>query len=203
VNVRLASAAAIAVSVLGTAGAALLSAGTANATPTPFPTRTVWLNSYSPTVVDGGSEVQAPFALTAGATYKIMVSGTFSAWGSWGYQRCGLPDPSAVYASPGIPNIPVGDDAIFRFAYPRYTIGGCRKVLPQHTKFFQLSLGAGWAAFTPNGGAPAEPKDGIHCYTETVTGTGTDPQFRIVDWDPMDNSGELKIEITEVSPPAV
>jgi hypothetical protein len=176
--------------------------GQAAAKPTDFNPSTVFLNSYSATKVDGGSEVHGGIRLKSGDTYTIEVQGTFSAWSDWPYRRCGKPEPSAVYRSGGRDDVPVGDDAVFRFAEPLYT-GKCpRAALPRRTTTFQINLGSGsgWTPFVPDGGVPRKPTSGTHRYTETVVGTGKTPKFRIVDWMPSDNSGELMITIHEQTP---
>jgi hypothetical protein len=144
-----------------------------------------------------GNTVTAPVVLASGVTYTAEVSGAVSSWGAWPFKRCGKPDPSAEFPSGGGPNIPVGDDAQFRFAVPNYK-GKCVK-LPKKTAYFQVNLGSGW--FHPiASGEPSKPsndnKGSQHPYTFTFVGQGVAPTFRYVDFHASDNSGQFKITLT-------
>jgi hypothetical protein len=180
------------------AGAALgiVGVGAAGASPT---STSLYLDSYTANNSSGGNAVMGPDVLVAGQTYTLEVQGTYSAWGDWPFRRCGKPGPSPVYRSPasdGNSTQPVGDDAVFRFAQPLF-IGKCpRKTLPRPTGLFQVNLGNGWKSFVPDGGIPKKPTKGTHPYTATIVGQGVQPQFRIVDWRPSDNDGQLLITIS-------
>jgi hypothetical protein len=156
-----------------------------------------FLNSWAPSRAVGDARTY-PLRFFTGKSYTIIVTGDFSAWGDWPGRHCGNPEPSPLYSSFGRPDTPVGDDAVFRFARPLYR-RDCPSVVTYATNYFQINLGTGWKPFVPNGGIPSRPAGGEHLYAETVTGLGTAPQFRIVDWNPRDNSGELKITVTSSS----
>ncbi|MGO9882222.1 MAG: hypothetical protein ACLPV4_04305 [Solirubrobacteraceae bacterium] len=157
-----------------------------------------YLDSYNANNNSGGNSVSAPITFVDGHTYRITVSGTFSAWGAWPHRRCGKPEPSAVYLSPasdGQTVTAVGDDALFEFAHPLYK-GRCTSGLPRYQGLFQINLGSGWHSFVPTGGIPSRPTRNDHVYKGTIIGTGTVPRFRIVDWHPSDNNGQLRITIS-------
>ncbi len=147
-----------------------------------------------------GSTVTVPVVLASGTSYTVTVSGAVSPWGEWPYRRCGKPEPSSQFASPGISNRPAGDDAQFRFAVPLYT-GKCSKPLPKKAAYFQVNLGSGWFHPTANGEPSKPSNDNMskaheqHPYTFTFTGQGAEPQFRYVDYHPSDNSGQFKIVV--------
>ena len=146
-----------------------------------------------------GSSVTAPEVLASGAVYTVNVLGAVSSWGAWPSPRCGKPEPSSEFSSPGRPNNPVGDDAQFRFAIPLYK-GKCPK-LPKKTQYFQVNLGGGWFHPIANGDPSKPSKDTAKTgeqdpYTFTFTGQGVAPQFRYVDYYPSDNSGQFKISVT-------
>jgi hypothetical protein len=185
------------------------------ATPAGAATTTFYLDSYNP--VDGtpafcsganmmatttppgcGNAVTSPVVFNP-TPYTVVVTGAVSAWHEWPFRRCGRPDPSAEFATPGKFNEPVGDDAQFRFAKPLY-IGKCPP-MPKKSSFFQVNLGSGW--FHPIAdGEPTKPSGDVgkppiqHPYTFTFTGQGVAPQFRFVDFHPSDNSGQFKIVAT-------
>ncbi len=171
-----------------------------NATDAPSGSFCSGASLLAPTTPPGcGSEVTAPVVLASGTSYTATVTGAVSAWGSWPFNRCGKPEPSSQFASPGISNKPAGDDAQFRFAIPLYGIKCHFKV--QKTAYFQANLGGGW--FHPvavNG--PSKPSGDNkspteqHPYTFTFVGEGVAPQFRYIDHHPSDNSGQFKIAIT-------
>jgi hypothetical protein len=157
-----------------------------------------YLDSYNGNNASAGNSVTGPDVLVSDQTYTLEVEGTYSAWGDWPYHRCGRPGPSPVYRSPapdGNSVEPVGDDAVFRFAQPLYT-GKCPHDFPKVTGTFQVNLGNGWRPFVPDGGVPTRPTRNTHAYTATVVGQGVQPQFRIVDWRPSDNDGQLLITIS-------
>jgi hypothetical protein len=179
-------------------------------------TTTFYLNSYNPVDASGafcsganllvtttppgcGNSVTAPVVLASGSSYSVLVTGAVSAWGAWPFRRCGKPDPSSQFGSPGIANVPAGDDAQFRFAIPLST-GKCAH-LPKKTSIFQVNLGSGWVHPVASGN-PAKPSgDGDkahdqHPYTFTFTGEGIAPQFRFIDYHASDNSGQFKIVIS-------
>jgi hypothetical protein len=156
-------------------------------------------NLLTPTTPPGcGSSATAPVVLALGSSYTVNVSGAVSAWGEWPFRRCGKPDPSSQFASPGITNRPAGDDAQFRFAVPLY-VGKCLH-LPIKTSFFQVNLGSGW--FHPvASGNPSKPSNdnksgGQHPYAFTFVGQGVAPQFRFIDYFPSENSGRFKIVVS-------
>lgn len=203
---------AVGTAVVATAAAA----GGAVAVAAPSGTSTLYLNSHGSAasdvsraqcVAEGGCgpTVAAPSALISGQTYTIQVSGTVSAWDAWGYKRCGKPQPSPEYKSPGVASTPTEDDAQFRFAWTSQG-GACPKPLPQKSGLFQMNLGNGWfhpvAVNDPS--RPSRDRNGLqHPYIFQVTGTGATPQFRFVDYHPSDNDGEFKIVIsasTQVAP---
>jgi hypothetical protein len=189
---------------------ALLGLASASAEAT---TTTTYLNSYDPTDASGafcsgpnllspvtppgcGASVTAPVVLKAGNTYTALVTGAVSAWGAWPYRRCGKPEPSSQFASPGRANVPAGDDAQFRFAVPLY-VGKCPH-LPKKASIFQVNLGSGWFHPVANGDPkkPSGDNDKAHDqhpYTFTFLGQGLAPQFRFIDYHPSDNSGRFKI----------
>jgi hypothetical protein len=200
---------------------AAVGALTLAAAPAGAATTTFYLNSYDPsdasiafcsganllpavTPPGCGGSVTAPVVLANGSTYTVSVVGAVSAWGSWPYRRCGKPEPSSEFASPGIANRPAGDDAQFRFAIPLYT-GKCviapKKSKLKKTTFFQVDLGSGWLHPVADGD-PKKPSDDNdkaddqHPYTFTFTGQGVAPQFRFIDYHPSDNSGRFRIVIT-------
>jgi hypothetical protein len=183
---------------LGLAGASLASATTPTTTPIVAPSfRSFYLDSYNANNDSGGNSVFAPIALTSGKTYTLTVAGTFSAWADWPHRRCGQPEPSPVYNSPasdGQAVTTVGDDALFTFARPLYS-GRCPSGLPRYEGLFQINLGSGWTRFVPTGGVPKKPTSNDHVYSGTVVGQGAVPRFRIVDWHPSDNDGQLLITI--------
>jgi hypothetical protein len=183
-----------AIVAIGALGLFRVSAAGASPTSTSFS-----LDSYSAGNSSGGNSVTGPNVLVAGQTYTLNVQGTYSAWGDWPFRRCGKPSPSPVYRSPasdGNPVEPVGDDAVFRFAQPLFK-GKCpRTSLPRPTGTFQVNLCNGWKSFVPDGGIPNKPAKGTHGYTATIVGQGVQPQFRIVDWHPSDNDGQLLITIS-------
>jgi hypothetical protein len=146
-----------------------------------------------------GNEVTAPVVLEAGTSYTVNVIGAVSPWGAWPYRRCGKPEPSSEFASPGLANRPAGDDAQFRFAIPLY-LGTCPR-LPEKVSFFQVDLGGGWFHPLANGDPSKPPGDNDpagdqHPYTFAFTGEGVAPHFRYIDYHPSDNSGRFKIIIS-------
>ena len=157
-------------------------------------------NLLTPTTPPGcGNEVTAPVVLEAGTSYTVNVIGAVSPWGPWSYRRCGKPEPSSEFASPGQVNRPASDDAQFRFAIPLY-MGTCPR-LPQKVSFFQVDLGGGWFHPVANGdpSRPSndnDPAGDQHPYTFTFTGEGVAPHFRYFDYHPSDNSGRFKIVIS-------
>jgi hypothetical protein len=136
--------------------------------------------------------------LVAGTSYTVRVEGTYSAWPKWDGKDCGNPSAAPIFGSPHRKNTMVGDDAVFRFASPLLK-QFCPSPMLRATGVFQLNLGRVWQSFVPDGGVPADPATGVHAYKETVIGSGSRPHFRIVDWHPQDNDGELKITITQNS----
>lgn len=135
--------------------------------------------------------------LTVGGTYTVTVSGAVSSWGRWPFRRCGKPDPSSQFGSPGIESQPTGDDAQFRFAAP--LSGGKCKKLPIRTSIFHVNLGTGWFHPVANGdpSKPSNDKTGAqHPYTFTFIGAGVSPQFRYIDYHASDNSGSFKIVVS-------
>jgi hypothetical protein len=170
-----------------------------NATEAPsngFCTGTTMMTSTPPGC---GSTVTVPVVLASGTSYTTIVTGAVSVWGGWPFNRCGKPEPSSQFASPGISNRPAGDDAQFRFAIPLYATKCHFKT--EKAPFFQANLGSGW--FHPvaiNG--PSKPSGDNkspteqHPYTFTFVGQGVAPQFRFVDYHSTDNSGQFKIVIT-------
>lgn len=140
-----------------------------------------------------GAVVQAPVVLQAGARYEIKVSGTVSAW-NFSHYRCGHALSGPQYPTEG-GSTPTTDDAQFRFASPG--IGGCGR-LPVKTGLFQIDLGDGWFHPIANGDPTrpsGDPRHVQHPYTFTVTGLGSAPKFRYVDYHPSDNSGEFKVVV--------
>jgi hypothetical protein len=156
----------------------------------------LFLNSWAPSRAVGDTQTY-PLRFFTGKSYTISVTGDFSAWGDWPGRHCGNPQASPLFSSPGRPSTPVGDDAVFRFARPLYR-HDCPSAVTYASNYFQINLGDGWKPFVPNGGVPSRPATD-HRYFETVIGLGDAPQFRIVDWDPSDNDGELKITVTSTS----
>ncbi len=180
------------------AGVALLpGAATAGQGRVPSATaKRIFLNSWAPSHAAGGDTTSYPLTLTTGTQYTVLVEGTFSAWNDWaGRKDCGSPGAAPIWGSSGRKNTPVGDDAVFRFASPLLK-KDCPNVTVRATGTFQMNLGGGWKSFVPDGGVPSAPSTGVHAYHETVTGQGAEPKFRIVDWYPADNDGELKIKVT-------
>jgi hypothetical protein len=176
---------------------------------------TAYLNTYNPanttnTFCSGanllppitppgcGSSAQAPVILSQGIKYDVTVVGAVSIWGGWPRRRCGKREPRSQFASPGIANMPAGDDAQFRFARP-LDRGECGR-LPEKTAFFQVDLGSGWFHPVANGN-PSKPSGDDeghdqHPYTFTFTGEGLEPQFRFIDYHSSDNSGRFKIVVS-------
>lgn len=175
-----------------------------------------YLDSHSPTNASGpgfcsgpamltstppgcGSSVTVPVVMATGTTYTVTVTGAVSAWGAWPFNRCGKPEPSSQFASPGVANRPAGDDAQFRFAIPQYELKCKFKIVK--TTFFQVNLGSGWfhpvAVNNPTkpSGDNKSPTE-QHPYTFTMVGQGAAPQFRYVDYHPSDNSGQFKIVVS-------
>jgi hypothetical protein len=143
-----------------------------------------------------GPEVTAPVILDSAHQYMILVTGTVSVWEFWP-KACGKPE-----ARPEFPtrprNTPTGDDAQFRFGFHLADRKDCR-LLPFKSGLFQINLGSGW--FHPIAvGNPSQPSadqgDVQHPYTFLVTGHGSEPKFRFVDFHPTDNSGKLKIVLS-------
>ncbi len=170
-----------------------------NATDAPGPSFCSGASMLTTTPPGCGSSVTAPEVLASGAVYTVNVLGAVSSWGAWPSPRCGKPEPSSEFGSPGRPNNPVGDDAQFRFAIPLYK-GKCPK-LAKKTQYFQVDLGGGWfhpiANGDPSKPSPDTAKTGKQDpYTFTFTGQGVAPQFRYVDYYPSDNSGQFKISVT-------
>ena len=48
-----------------------------------------------------GSSVTAPGCPASGAVYTVNVVGAVSSWGAWPSPRCGKPEPSSEFGSPG------------------------------------------------------------------------------------------------------
>ena len=161
------------------------------------PSGDLYLNSWAPNQAASRAGSTDDLVLQAGVSYTISVDGTFSAWGNWTNHTCGTPGYAPEYGSLNRPSTPVGDDAVFRFADP-LDLAHCPKLATYVSGLFQVDLGSGWQVFTPNGGDPATPTTGTHSYVETVVGQGTKPQFRIIDWHPQDNDGELRIVVQPV-----
>jgi hypothetical protein len=146
-----------------------------------------------------GNTITAPVVLASASSYTVTVAGAVSVWGAWPFRRCGKPDPSSQFASPGIMNRPAGDDAQFRFAVPLFT-GKCPH-LPKKAPFFQVNLGSGWFHPVANGDPSLPSTDNNkggeqHPYVFTLTGEGVAPVFRFVDYHASDNSGRFKIVVT-------
>lgn len=164
----------------------------AGAAPSARP-ETVFLDSFTANDSSGGNSLQASTVLTVGKKYLIEVSGTFSAWQDWGPEACGVPGAAPTYDSPTRAATEVGDDAVFRFAAPE-SGGSCGSTTyPYASKLFQINLGSGWEAFAPLVNRTKPNKN--HTYFAVVTGQGSAPMFKITDWYPSDNDGELKITI--------
>jgi hypothetical protein len=176
--------------------AALASVGaiTALAGAAPVRPETLYLNSYTADDSSGGNSAQASTTLTVGKKYLIEVKGTFSAWQDWTTSSsCGTPGAAPIFDSPGLPTTPTGDDAVFRFASPR-SAGSCpAHTYPYVSHLFQINLGSGWQPFTPI--IKRARPTANHTYFTVVTGQGSAPLFRVVDWHPSDNDGELRITI--------
>jgi hypothetical protein len=146
-----------------------------------------------------GPEVTTPIVLRSGHQYQIVVTGTVSVWEFWP-APCGQPEPRPEF--PTLPTririTPTGDDAQFRFAFHIAGRADCRP-LPYKTGLFQMNLGSGW--FHPIAvGNPSKPSgdhgDVQHPYTFLVSGEGSEPKFRFVDYHPSDNSGKFRIAIS-------
>jgi hypothetical protein len=150
-----------------------------------------------------GPEVKASRVLVTGRAYVVKVTGAVSASGSGNDHRygCGNPQPKPEFKSPGIASQPANVDAQFLFAQTIYGTARCPK-LPRKSGAFEIRLSGSSRWFHPIAvGTPRYPSNDKdiahdqHPYTFTVVGRGAAPRFRFLDYFPVDNDGEFRIQI--------
>lgn len=163
---------------------------------------------------DGGTEVlflpaSSPTGVTtsplrAGATYNVVVEGSFSVWppSDWSNLCAGTPSPAPEFPSPGATG-PAGVDPEWVWAWPKASPSLCPNGLPsgappaaERNVVFQATNGAGLTNLPP-------PKESTmtsnHAYTYAITGMGEAAVFIVSDAHPgdrVDNYGELRVQIT-------
>jgi hypothetical protein len=147
-----------------------------------------------------GPSVTASIVLAANTRYLVKVTGAVGVWsgGNWALGTCGKPNRAPEFGSPGAPSAPVGNDAQFRFASPKFA-AKCM-ALPVTSGGFQMKLSNRSAWFHPiaenHPRKPSTDRNGRqHPYTFIVYGLSARPRFRFVDYHPSDNDGEFRIQI--------
>ena len=166
---------------------------------------TVSLNTYEASTDGVAGPVSTTESLTAGAAYVAEVTGTFSVWHHtlWSgeapsYHVCGSSESSPTFPSPGRPETPAGQDALFVFARPLQS--ECDGTFPYAYPAFEIDTGSGFSHRTPLNQA-AGP-NAQHRYRFGLTGEGKPASFRHLDSETRDNNGVLQIVVSPaVVPP--
>lgn len=141
--------------------------------------------------VNAGTPLTMSTVLQTGVSYVLVVEGSYSLWNL--ALDVGTPDANAQFpgSTVGRVSTQVGLDADTLFAHPSshpQTIG--------HASGFQLSLDGGvtFAHIEPVGGPYTTPQAG-HLYRYQLTGQGHALRVQVVDINPPDNYGKLRLTL--------
>lgn len=167
----------------------------------------LWLDSWHPAGANVAYYVRGTVAIAEGRAITVTIRGTYSAWSKdWWKATCkGTPESAPQYSTESFtgsdPNGPVGLDAEYAFAAPSASGAYCvRQDSPPYVSLTPLELsldnGSTWIEPTPIDMAFSPH----HTYIYLLQGQGFPVQARLIDYDPTNNYGRLRITIA--APPS-
>ncbi len=166
----------------------------------------LWLDSRQPTGSGTAYYVRGIIPIPNRQWVTVRIAGTFSAWSKdWWKSSCkGSPEAQPQYPTAQSggrdPNGPVGLDPEYTFAAPSGSGAYCgRRDEPPYASFtpLQVSMNNGTSWIDPSPIDAAYSAD--HVYKYELMGEGFPLQAKLVDYDPSNDYGRLRITIISAS----
>jgi hypothetical protein len=165
------------------------------------------LDAYSPTQHGSAPPVSSRSTLVRGRLYVATVRGSVSFYAAIDYialqapfhVMCGVPERAPMFSSAGGSG-KVGTDAEFIFALPLIARSCAHARLPRSYANFQANLGHGWSHPSVLSRQTLVKPSRSHTYEFALTGAGQPVSFRLVESDPRDDYGSLRIYLRPAVP---